>query len=64
MGEEEKWAIVLWEPGHHCDEFSIVEARGPFSSWEEACQVEEKLEGGEYTVEIVPMKGEKENAHQ
>jgi len=63
MGKEEKYAVVLWEHGYHCDEFNIVEVRGSFSR-EEACQVQANLEDGEYNTEIVPMKGEKENAHQ
>ena len=54
---EDKWAVILWEYGHHADEFIIREVRGPFD-FEKDQRIESDIESvGEYYVDIAPMKG-------
>lgn len=33
--KKEKWVVVVWKYGYHCDEFEMIQAIGPMD-WDDA----------------------------
>ena len=52
--KEDKWAVVIWEYGRHCDEFIVEEVHGSYT-FEEAIEIEASLIE-KVNVTIAPMK--------
>ena len=53
---KEKWAVIIWDYGRHCDEFVVQEVRGPLTFDEATAIGIDIMSSAEHHVTLAPMK--------